>query len=139
VAQHLTTKNWSPRELPAQRSGILGVMIVLAGMILAWPNPASIVPAALLNFAIFTALAIALELPGAHLIAAICFALAYLVTFHVVVGQHHLAKPACDVVARRESFSLAVDRLVGAFALFCRIVRNGYHGAREKPMTVTTT
>ncbi|HET9479392.1 MAG TPA: hypothetical protein VFO72_08610, partial [Pyrinomonadaceae bacterium] len=55
------------KELVASRTtgtalGILGVMIVLAGMMLAWPNPASIVPAALLNFAIFTALAVALEL-----------------------------------------------------------------------------
>ncbi|HEY2961789.1 MAG TPA: hypothetical protein VGJ37_05200 [Pyrinomonadaceae bacterium] len=67
--------------------GILGVFIVLLGMILAWPNPASIVPAALLNFVVFTALAIALELPVAHLIAANCLALAYLVLFQVSAGR----------------------------------------------------
>ena len=45
-------------------------MIVLAGMMLAWPIPAvRIVPAALLNFAIFTALAVALERIVGHLIA----------------------------------------------------------------------
>ena len=82
----------SNRELVASRTagtalGILGVMIVLAGMILAWPNPASIVPAALLNFAVFTVLAFVLELPVAHLIAAICFALAYVVTGHVLMGN----------------------------------------------------
>ena len=59
----------SNKELVASRTtgtalGILGVMIVLAGMILAWPNPSSIIPAALLNFAIFTVLAIALRLPA---------------------------------------------------------------------------
>jgi hypothetical protein len=80
------------KELVASRTtgtalGILGVIIVLAGMLLAWPNPASIVPAALFNFAIFTALAIALELPVAHLIAAHCLALAYLVAFHVSAGR----------------------------------------------------
>ena len=80
------------RELVASRTtgtalGILGVMIVLAGMVLAWPNPSSIVPAALLNFAIFTVLAVALELPVAHLIAAVCFALAYVVLFHVFAGD----------------------------------------------------
>jgi hypothetical protein len=111
------------RELVASRTtgtalGILGVMIVLAGMMLAWPNPASIVPAALLNFAIFTALAVALELPVAHLIAAICFALAYLVTSHVVVGnitwQNLRVMSLLDV-----SFSVASGQvLVGAFALF---------------------
>ena len=82
----------SNRELVASRTagtalGILGLMIVLAGMVLAWPNPASIVPAALLNFAVFTALAIALRLPVGHLVAAICFALAFLVTGHVMAGN----------------------------------------------------
>jgi hypothetical protein len=80
------------KELVAARTagtalGILGLMIVLAGMILAWPNPASIVPAALINFAVLTALAVALELPIAQVIAALCFALAYVVTFHVVSGN----------------------------------------------------
>ena len=80
------------KELIAARTagtalGILGLMIVLAGMILAWPNPASIVPAALLTFAILTVLAVVLELPVAHVIAALCFALAYVVTFHVVSGN----------------------------------------------------
>ena len=80
------------KELVASRTtgtalGVLGVFIVLAGMLLAWPNPASIVPAALLNFAIFTALALALDLPVAHLIAAFCLALAYLVIFHVSAGR----------------------------------------------------
>src|SRR6185369_6599272 len=82
----------SNKQLVASRTagtalGILGLMIVLAGMILAWPNPASIVPAALLNFAIFTVLAVVLELPVAHVIAALCFALAYVVTFHVISGN----------------------------------------------------
>ena len=80
------------KDLVASRTtgtalGIIGVMIVLAGMVLCWPNPASIIPTALLNFAIFTALAIFLELPAAHLVAASCLALAYLVTFHVLVGH----------------------------------------------------
>src|SRR3954454_7960363 len=79
----------SNKQLVASRTagtalGILGLMIVLAGMILAWPNPASIVPAALLNFVILTTLAVVLELPVAHVIAALCFALAYVVTFHVI-------------------------------------------------------
>src|SRR5260370_36072558 len=66
---------------------VIGTVIVLSGMILAWPNPASIVPAALFNFAVFTALAVLLEIPVSHLLAAGCFALAYLVSFHVLVGH----------------------------------------------------
>jgi hypothetical protein len=113
----------SNRELVASRTagtalGILGVMIVLAGMILAWPNPASIVPAALLNFAVFTVLAVALELPVAHLIACFCFALAYLVTFHVFAGN--ITWVNIRVMSLLEvSLSVASGQaLVGAFALF---------------------
>ena len=113
----------SSRELVASRTtgtalGILGVMIVLAGMILAWPNPASIVPAALLNFAVFTALALALELPVAHLIAAVCFALAYVVTGHVLIGN--ITWQNLRVMSLLQ-VSLSVgsgESLIGAFALF---------------------
>ncbi|MCU1265245.1 MAG: hypothetical protein JWM21_1563 [Acidobacteria bacterium] len=80
------------KELAASRTagtsiGIIGTMIVISGMILAWPNPASIVPAALLNFAVLTALAVLLELSFAHFVAAICFSLAYVVLFHVLAGH----------------------------------------------------
>ncbi len=67
--------------------GVIGLIVVVAGMVLAWPNPASVVVAALLGVAIFTALAIALELPAAHLLAAGCFSQACLVSFHVVAGN----------------------------------------------------
>lgn len=98
--------------------GIVGVMIVLAGMVLAWPNPASIVPAAMLNFAIFTALAVALELPAAHLIAASCLALAYLVTYHVLTG--HISWENLRVMSLLEvSLTVASGQAwVGAFVLF---------------------
>src|SRR5215212_4662185 len=111
------------QELIASRTagtalGILGVMIVLAGMILAWPNPASIVPAALFNFVVFTALAVALELPVAHVIAALCFALAYVVTFHVISGN--ITWENLRVMSLLE-VSVSVpsgQALVGAVALF---------------------
>jgi len=48
---------------------ILGMFAVLAGMLLSWPNPASIVPAALFNVAVFTALAV---FSGATGVACLC-------------------------------------------------------------------
>ncbi|HEX3230427.1 MAG TPA: hypothetical protein VHQ95_15730, partial [Pyrinomonadaceae bacterium] len=80
------------RSLVATRTAgaaiaILGAGITVAGMFLAWPNPASIVPAALFNFALFTAIAIFLDEPRAHVIAAGCLAFAYLVALHVALGQ----------------------------------------------------
>ena len=111
------------KELVASRTtgtalGLLGVMVVVAGMILAWPNPASIIPAALFNFAIFTALAIALELPVAHLIAANCLALGYLVAFHVFAGrvawQNLRVRSLLDVVLAAPTG----QALAGAFVAF---------------------
>jgi hypothetical protein len=79
-------------ELAASRTAgtsvaIIGTVIVISGMILAWPNPASIVPAALLNFAVLTTLAVLLDLSFAHFLAAVCFSLAYVVMFHVLAGH----------------------------------------------------
>ncbi len=113
----------SNKELVAARTtgtalGILGVMIVLAGMILAWPNPSSIVPAALFNFAIFTALAIALELPVAHVIAAICFALAYLVAFQMFAGNITWVNLRVMSLLNASLSVSSGQALVGAFALF---------------------
>ncbi|HSE32976.1 MAG TPA: hypothetical protein VLA93_15495 [Pyrinomonadaceae bacterium] len=65
---------------------ILGVVIAVAGVVLSWPNPASIVPSALIAFFVFSAIAVALELPVGHLIAALCLALAYEVTFNVAAA-----------------------------------------------------
>ena len=111
------------RELVASRTtgtalGILGLMIVLAGMMLAWPNPSSIVPAALLNFAIFTVLAVALRIPFAHLIAAICFALAYVVTFHVFAGSMTWVNLRVMSLLNTTLSLTTGQALVGAFALF---------------------
>ncbi len=97
---------------------ILGVLIVLSGMILAWPNPASIVPAALFNFAVFTAIAIYLNIPRSHFLASVCFGLAYLVTFHVIAD--HVAWQNLRVTSLlRESLSLSSGQaLAGLFVLY---------------------
>ncbi len=116
-------KRITNKELVASRTvgtalGILGVMIVLAGMILAWPNPSSIVPAALLNFAIFTILAVALEIPVAHVLAAICFALAYLVTFHVFAGNITAVNLRVMSLFNTVMSVTSGQALVGAAAIF---------------------
>ncbi|HSP62266.1 MAG TPA: hypothetical protein VLQ90_04720 [Pyrinomonadaceae bacterium] len=80
------------KELVATRTAgasiaILGTAMAVAGMVLAWPNPASIVPAALFNFAVFTAVAVFLDEPRAHVIAAGCLTLAYVIAVHVLAGH----------------------------------------------------
>lgn len=79
------------KDLAAARTvgtslALLGTAVVLSGMILSWPNPASIVPAALLNFAVLTGIAVFLELPPAHFLAAGCLSIAYVVAVQVVTG-----------------------------------------------------
>ena len=66
---------------------ILGMAIALAGMVLGWPNPASIVLAALFNFLLFTAVAIALQESRSHVVAAACLAFGYSIAFHVFAGH----------------------------------------------------
>lgn len=80
------------REFAASRTAgtsiaLIGAMLTMAGILLSFPNPASVVPAALLAFFIFTSVAQVFAQPRAHLLAAFCFALAFLVTFLAWTGQ----------------------------------------------------
>ena len=116
-------KRITNKELVASRTtgtalGLLGLMIALAGMILAWPNPSSIVPAALLNFAMFTVLAVTLEIPIAHLIAAFCLALGYLVVFHVFAGNVTWVNLRVMSLLNTTLSVSTGQALLGAFALF---------------------
>jgi hypothetical protein len=82
----------SAKSLLASRTAgasiaIFGMVIALAGTILAWPNPASLIPAALFNFALFTAIAVFLEEPRAHVVAAACLVVGYVIGFQVLAGN----------------------------------------------------
>jgi len=108
----LLWKRVTAKELVASRVAgtsiaLLGTLVVILGMILAWPNPASVVPAALLNFAVLVTIAVLLELPVAHFLAALCFSLAFLVVTHVVGGnlpwQNLRVVSLLDVMARGSS------------------------------------
>src|SRR5882672_7683662 len=87
----LLWKRVQRKEVATRTAGasvaILGTALAVAGMVLAWPNPASIVPAALFNFALFTAVAVFLDEPRAHVIAAGCLTLAYVIAFQVLAGH----------------------------------------------------
>ena len=85
-------KRIQAKELAASRTAgtsiaLIGAVLSLAGIALAFPNPASVVAASLTGFIIFTCLAIMFDQPRAHVFAAFCFALAFLVTGLVASGQ----------------------------------------------------
>jgi hypothetical protein len=67
--------------------GVAGAALSLGGLVLGWPNPAMLLPAALLEFAVFTVIAWWFALPAAHVVAGVCLAISYLLGAHVFNGQ----------------------------------------------------
>lgn len=87
VWKRVTAKELMASRLAGTSIALVGTLVLVSGMILAWPNPASVIPAALLNFAVLVTVAVLLELPFAHFLAALCFSLAYVVLWHVIRGN----------------------------------------------------
>lgn len=80
------------RELAASRTAgtsiaLIGALLAIAGILLSFPNPASVMPAALLAFLIFTSVARFFDQPRAHLLAAFSFSLAFIVAVLAWTGQ----------------------------------------------------
>jgi len=66
---------------------VTGGSIMVAGVWLAWPNPALLVCAAVVDFVILTLLAFAFRRPAAHLPAALLLAAGWVITGHVASGN----------------------------------------------------
>jgi hypothetical protein len=62
---------------------LIGMMIMLAAGLLAWPAPTAVLLVCLFNFAIISYVAIRYELPIAHAAALPCLAVLFLATFHL--------------------------------------------------------
>lgn len=110
---------------------IMGMAMALAGMILAWPNPASVVPAALFNFVLFTAIAIFLEESRAHVFAAACLTLAYIVTFHVLAGHVPWENLRVASLLQVTNSVSTAQALVVPFVLFA-LVHEWWRSRRER-------
>ena len=63
-----------------------GVLVMLSGVVLGWPDPAGMIPVALLNGAVLATVALAFEVPAAHVLAGACLTLAYLIGWPVLAG-----------------------------------------------------
>ena len=64
-----------------------GALILLAGVVLAWPDPARVVPVAALDFVVFTSIAVCFRVPAAHALAGGCLVLVYLLGWGVAAGR----------------------------------------------------
>ncbi len=62
---------------------VMGALLLIAGLVLGWPHPRAMLPAALVEFAVFTFVARRFALPAAHLLAAGCLALVYLLGIYL--------------------------------------------------------
>jgi hypothetical protein len=67
--------------------GIIGGVIALVAMLIGWPNPASVLPAALINCVCWSYLAWTLRWPRFYVIASACLSLAAVIGFAVVGGE----------------------------------------------------
>jgi hypothetical protein len=62
-------------------------LLTVGAILLAWPDPSSMLPLSVANFVVLAAVALFFEIPLAHLLATISLLVAYLVGFHVAVGR----------------------------------------------------
>ena len=62
---------------------VMGALLLVAGLVLGWPHPRAMLPSALIEFAVFTYVAWRFALPAAHLLAAGCLALGYLLVIYL--------------------------------------------------------
>jgi hypothetical protein len=68
---------------------LIGMLVMLASLLLAWPNPVVLLLVCLLDFAVLTAVAFLFRLPLAHAPAMVCLSVGYLTAYHL--GAGHLA------------------------------------------------
>ncbi|MBI3839609.1 MAG: hypothetical protein HY288_16940, partial [Planctomycetia bacterium] len=69
---------------------VFGALLSLSGLVLGWPDPILMLPAGLVEFALFTFVAWRFGLPAAHGVAAACLALSYLLG--VYLADHQISR-----------------------------------------------
>jgi hypothetical protein len=87
VWQQLAGRSLAALRTAGTAVGVFGAAITLAGLVIGWPEPSALVPAALLEFLIFSFVAWRFGIPAAHLVAAACLAVAYLLLAHWSAGE----------------------------------------------------
>src|SRR5690606_33677886 len=70
--RRLTDSALAGLRLAGTALAVGGAMVLMGSIALAWPHPAGMVPVALVNFAILTAVALMLQIPWAHAPALAC-------------------------------------------------------------------
>jgi hypothetical protein len=79
----VTDKRLAKTRTAGTALAVAAAFLMLSTIALAWPDPASMLPLAAIDFGVLTAIAIFFDIPAAHLLAAPCLLLAYLLGFEV--------------------------------------------------------
>ena len=85
--QKLAGRGMTALRMAGTSVAVFGAMLSLVGLVAGWPEPQAMLPAALVELAIFTWIAWRFALPSAHLVAAACGALAYLLVVNLATGE----------------------------------------------------
>jgi len=85
--RRMTDKAFSALQTAGIGVGALGAMLICAAVVLAWPDPATLLPAALATAAAMLGAAIWFGIPAAHVPAAIACATTTVVAFYVLRGD----------------------------------------------------
>ncbi|HEX8199276.1 MAG TPA: hypothetical protein VF590_02230, partial [Isosphaeraceae bacterium] len=109
----------------------LATLVLLAGVALAWPDPAGMLPVAMLNFAVLTAVALAFEVPAAHVLAGACLAVAYLLGVLVATGRLGWAGATPDEAARALASARGGTALVPLVLLYGGAAAEGLRRGRR--------
>lgn len=99
--------------------GVLGALAMIAAVVLAWPEPAMLLPTALATAAAMLVVAFWFEIPAAHMPAGLALAAAWLVGFYLVRGD--ITWTLADPTAMRDTLISATSGhalvpLAGIFA-----------------------
>ena len=97
---------------------VLGSAIMLGGIALAWPDPALLVAVAAINFVVLSLVAIAYQLPAAHLLAGVAVSVGTLITLHVLRGDLAWRDGSTTTTLRALCSAVSGNALVGLAVIY---------------------
>ncbi|MEX2187117.1 MAG: hypothetical protein WD875_10000 [Pirellulales bacterium] len=116
--------------------GVLGAVVMVAALALAWPNPQTLLAASLVNAAAFLLVGVWFAVPQAHVVVGVCLMTATLVAYHVLCGNvawnagfdASLAPSLAEAMLSASSGNLLAP-LAAAYLAIAHLLRRGNRAA----------
>ncbi len=106
-----------PRLGPQRFAGaviaVTGALVLLSGIAAGWPQPASMASAASIATLVLAGVGFRLQVPAAHLLAAVSLAVGFLPAFHVAAGSLSWLERSAGIVLGEIATSLSGAALAG--------------------------